>query len=150
MGTEHVLAIDLGTGGPKAALVTPEGRITAHEFEPTPIELLGDGGADDARRNSCPMTETNRTTDEKLTAHAGTHHTQEQGKIFIHGIEGARFIFLSKAKRCRIYLPDGPKINPAPFRHLFTQLPPGGFAGRPPHPYAPAGKPSANHRPPES
>ena len=46
MGTEHVLAIDLGTGGPKAALVTPEGRITAHEFEPTPIELLGDGGAE--------------------------------------------------------------------------------------------------------
>ena len=46
MGTEHVLAIDLGTGGPKAALVTPEGRIAAHEFEPTPILLLGDGGAE--------------------------------------------------------------------------------------------------------
>jgi xylulokinase len=46
MGTEHVLAVDLGTGGPKAALVTPEGRITAHEFEPTPIELLGGGGAE--------------------------------------------------------------------------------------------------------
>ena len=46
MGTEHVLAIDLGTGGPKAALVTPDGRITAHEFEPTPLELLGEGGAE--------------------------------------------------------------------------------------------------------
>ena len=46
MGTEHVLAIDLGTGGPKAALVTPEGRITAHEFEPTPLELLADGGVE--------------------------------------------------------------------------------------------------------
>lgn len=46
MGTEHVLAIDLGTGGPKAALVTPEGRITAHEFEPTPLVLLGEGGAE--------------------------------------------------------------------------------------------------------
>jgi xylulokinase len=46
MGTEHVLAIDLGTGGPKAALVDPAGRIVAHEFEPTPIELLGDGGAE--------------------------------------------------------------------------------------------------------
>lgn len=46
MGTEHVLAIDLGTGGPKAALVTPAGRITAHEFEPTPLELLGEGGAE--------------------------------------------------------------------------------------------------------
>ena len=46
MGTEHVLAIDLGTGGPKAALVDTDGRITAHEFEPTPLELLGDGGAE--------------------------------------------------------------------------------------------------------
>lgn len=46
MGSEHVLAIDLGTGGPKAALVTQEGRIAAHEFEPTPLELLGDGGAE--------------------------------------------------------------------------------------------------------
>ncbi|CAN5640442.1 FGGY-family carbohydrate kinase [soil metagenome] len=46
MGTEHVLAIDLGTGGPKAALVDLTGRITAHEFEATPIELLGDGGAE--------------------------------------------------------------------------------------------------------
>ncbi len=46
MGTEHVLAIDLGTGGPKAALVDVDGRITAHEFEPTAIELLGDGGAE--------------------------------------------------------------------------------------------------------
>lgn len=46
MGNEHVLAIDLGTGGPKAALVDTAGRITAHEFEPTPLELLGDGGAE--------------------------------------------------------------------------------------------------------
>lgn len=46
MGTEHVLAIDLGTGGPKAALVDTAGHISAHEFEPTPLELLGDGGAE--------------------------------------------------------------------------------------------------------
>lgn len=39
----HVLAIDLGTGGPKAALVTLTGEITAHEFEPTTL-LLGEGG----------------------------------------------------------------------------------------------------------
>ncbi len=44
--TEHVLAIDLGTGGPKAALVDTDGRITAHEIEATPLELLGDGGAE--------------------------------------------------------------------------------------------------------
>ena len=46
MGNEHVLAIDLGTGGPKAALVDRSGRITANEFEPTPLELLGDGAAE--------------------------------------------------------------------------------------------------------
>lgn len=46
MGSEHVLAIDLGTGGPKAALVDTAGHITAHEFEPTPVELLGAGGAE--------------------------------------------------------------------------------------------------------
>ena len=46
MGTEHVLAIDLGTGGPKAALVDGSGHIVANEFEPTPLELLGDGGAE--------------------------------------------------------------------------------------------------------
>jgi xylulokinase len=46
VGSEHVIAIDLGTGGPKAALVDADGRLTAHEFEPTPLELLGDGGAE--------------------------------------------------------------------------------------------------------
>ena len=46
MDREHVLAIDLGTGGPKAALVDRSGRIVAHEFEPTPLELLGGGGAE--------------------------------------------------------------------------------------------------------
>jgi xylulokinase len=46
VGTEHVLAIDLGTGGPKVALVDPDGRITGHELEATPLQLLGDGGAE--------------------------------------------------------------------------------------------------------
>jgi xylulokinase len=46
MGDDHVLAIDLGTGGPKAALVDTRGHITAHEFEATPLVLLGDGGAE--------------------------------------------------------------------------------------------------------
>ncbi len=46
MGNRHVLAIDLGTGGPKAALVDEVGHITAHELEPTPLELLGSGGAE--------------------------------------------------------------------------------------------------------
>ena len=46
MATEHILAIDLGTGGPKAALVDRSGHLAGHEFEPTPVELLGEGGAE--------------------------------------------------------------------------------------------------------
>jgi xylulokinase len=43
---QHVLAIDLGTGGPKVALVTTDGAITAHEFEATELILLPGGGAE--------------------------------------------------------------------------------------------------------
>lgn len=39
----HVLAIDLGTGGPKVALVSLNGEIVGHEFEATSL-ILGDGG----------------------------------------------------------------------------------------------------------
>ncbi|MCU1453025.1 MAG: putative xylulokinase [Acidimicrobiales bacterium] len=46
MGTEHVLAIDLGTGGPKVALVTLDGALTAYEAEATPLEALPGGGAE--------------------------------------------------------------------------------------------------------
>ena len=46
MGSEHVLAIDLGTGGPKAALVDGTGRITAHQFEPLPLVNAVDGAAE--------------------------------------------------------------------------------------------------------
>ena len=46
MTTEHVLAIDLGTGGPKAALVTANGRITAHTSEATPLSVMGGGAAE--------------------------------------------------------------------------------------------------------
>ncbi len=46
MGGEHVLAVDLGTGGPKAALVTLDGDIAGHAFEPTELILLPDGGVE--------------------------------------------------------------------------------------------------------
>lgn len=41
-----VLAIDLGTGGPKVALVTRDGQVLAREFEPTSVQLLAAGGAE--------------------------------------------------------------------------------------------------------
>jgi len=42
----HVLAVDLGTGGPKVAVLASTGRIVAHAFQAVGIELTGDGGAE--------------------------------------------------------------------------------------------------------
>jgi xylulokinase len=42
----HVLAVDLGTGGPKVALVSTSGRVTASAFEPVKTVLLPGGGAE--------------------------------------------------------------------------------------------------------
>jgi xylulokinase len=41
-----VLAIDLGTGGPKVALVARDGAVLAREFEPTEVLLRPGGGAE--------------------------------------------------------------------------------------------------------
>lgn len=41
-----VLAIDLGTSGPKVALVSTTGQVLAHASEPTELHLLPDGGAE--------------------------------------------------------------------------------------------------------
>ena len=41
-----VLAVDLGTGGPKVALLSATGRIAAHSFEPVGVTLTDDGGAE--------------------------------------------------------------------------------------------------------
>ena len=45
-GEEYVLAVDLGTGGPKVAVVSTTGRIVAHGFAPVPLYLLEGGGAE--------------------------------------------------------------------------------------------------------
>jgi xylulokinase len=42
----HVLAVDLGTGGPKVAVLGSSGRIVAHAFEAVGIDLMDDGGAE--------------------------------------------------------------------------------------------------------
>src|ERR1700691_5447509 len=41
-----VLAVDLGTGGPKVAVVSPRGRIVASASEPVELHLLPGGGAE--------------------------------------------------------------------------------------------------------
>lgn len=45
-GEKAILAVDLGTSGPKIALVAIDGRILGHEFEPTQLLLLPNGGAE--------------------------------------------------------------------------------------------------------
>lgn len=42
----YFLAIDLGTSGPKAAVVDSDGAILGHAFAPTQLVLLPDGGAE--------------------------------------------------------------------------------------------------------
>ena len=44
--THHILAIDLGTGGPKVALVDEHGKVVAHEVETNGVILEPHGGAE--------------------------------------------------------------------------------------------------------
>ena len=44
--SKYILAIDLGTGGPKVALASTEGDIIGHEFEKTELLLLPNGGVE--------------------------------------------------------------------------------------------------------
>lgn len=46
MEAEYILAIDLGTSGPKVALVTTDGQVLASEVEPTKLYLSDGGGAE--------------------------------------------------------------------------------------------------------
>ena len=43
---KYILAIDLGTSGPKVALVSTGGDVVDHEFQETPILLFPNGGAE--------------------------------------------------------------------------------------------------------
>ena len=43
---KFILAIDLGTSGPKVALATLGGELLGSEFEETELILLPDGGAE--------------------------------------------------------------------------------------------------------
>jgi xylulokinase len=43
---KYVMAIDLGTSGPKTALISVYGEVVDSEFKDTPVVLLPDGGAE--------------------------------------------------------------------------------------------------------
>ena len=43
---KYILAIDLGTSGPKTALVSTRGEVVDYEFEAVELLVLPDGGAE--------------------------------------------------------------------------------------------------------
>lgn len=43
---DHLLAIDLGTSGPKVGLVRGDGAVIATAFEPVPVSIIPGGGAE--------------------------------------------------------------------------------------------------------
>jgi len=43
---KYIIGIDLGTSGPKVALVSLKGDVLAYEYEPTPVVFHPDGGAE--------------------------------------------------------------------------------------------------------
>ncbi len=45
-GEKYILAVDLGTSGPKSALVTTGGEVVDYEFKENEVILLPDGGAE--------------------------------------------------------------------------------------------------------
>ena len=53
--SQYILAIDLGTLGPKVALATVGGEILGSEFEETQLILLLDGGAEQSTDMRCWM-----------------------------------------------------------------------------------------------
>ncbi|NQV15324.1 xylulose kinase [bacterium] len=44
--SKYIYTIDLGTGGPKVALISTQGEVAAHDFEATELMLYPDGGAE--------------------------------------------------------------------------------------------------------
>ena len=46
----YVLAVDLGTGGPKVAVLSATGHVAAHAFESVGIDMSHDGGAEQSPR----------------------------------------------------------------------------------------------------
>jgi xylulokinase len=111
MAAECILAIDLGTSGPKVALVTTEGEVLASEVESTELFLSDGGGAeqdpDDWWR--AIMTATRRITDRQLVSAeqiiavavtsqwAGTVPVDKQGNALARAIiwldsRGAKYV----------------------------------------------------------
>ncbi|MGD9301495.1 MAG: hypothetical protein PVI13_07965 [Desulfobacterales bacterium] len=57
---KHILAIDLGTSGPKAALVTAGGDVVDYEFQEVELVLLPGGGAEQKPVQTSKMVEIDR------------------------------------------------------------------------------------------
>jgi len=69
-----ILAIDLGTSGPKVGLVSNRGQVIDSEFEPTNLGLLPDGGAEQDPRDWWQAI-------VKATRRLLTRHPQETAQV---------------------------------------------------------------------
>ena len=90
---KFILAIDLGTSGPKVALFSTQGELFDSEFEPTGLQLLPDGGAEQSpdewwqaiRKAVRRMLERGRVPNDQIVAigttgqWSGTVAVDEQG-----------------------------------------------------------------------
>lgn len=66
--TEHVLAVDLGTSGPKVALFTTDGAFVGGDSEPVALHLFDDGGAE---QSPSEWWQAVTTATRRLLAHSG-------------------------------------------------------------------------------
>ncbi|RME83028.1 MAG: xylulose kinase [Caldilineae bacterium] len=98
--SQSILAIDLGTSGPKVALYSGEGRLQCHTVEKTPVYLLPEGGAEQdpedwwqaIRRGVRRLLEENAISPEQVGAlcctgqWSGTVPLDEGGKPLMNAI----------------------------------------------------------------
>jgi len=97
---KYILSIDLGTSGPKVALVSTDGEIAGHFFAPVPLILLPGGGAEqDAQKwwraiceASCRAIENARISPSEIIAvsasaqWSGTVAVDRDGRLLANAI----------------------------------------------------------------
>ncbi|HOG07004.1 MAG: FGGY-family carbohydrate kinase [Syntrophales bacterium] len=139
---KYVLAVDLGTSGPKTALVSVHGDVVDSEFQDTPVILFPDGGAEqdprgwwDAIRSTAKkVIGKNRVPPEDIAAVSVT--TQWSGTVPVdrdgrHLMNGIIWMDCRGSESVKDILKGFPKIEGYPlFRLLVWQRLTGGAPAR--------------------
>ncbi|HAR97763.1 MAG TPA: xylulose kinase [Syntrophus sp. (in: bacteria)] len=130
---KYVLAVDLGTSGPKTALVSVHGDVVDSEFQDTPVILFPDGGAEqdpqgwwDAIRSTArKVIGKNRVPPEDIVAVSVT--TQWSGTVPVdrdgrHLMNGIIWMDCRGSESVKDILKGLPKIEGYPLFKLLTWL----------------------------